>query len=94
MSGDISRAKQRKAAAKGGAKGAKVRMDAGDVANRDKKAMTAGPEATSASFVTKLAFFLLLVVFGVAVSVVVVDYKPGQLREAYIKHLPVEVIHT
>ncbi len=40
---------------------------------------------------TRLAFYLLFVAFGTVVAVNVIDYKTGQLKEAYVKHVPVEV---
>ena len=45
---------------------------------------------SSSGCCTKLIFFLLLSVFCVVATVIFVDYKPGQLKEAY-SNIPPEV---
>ena len=44
-----------------------------------------------ASIVTKLIFWSLLTALGVALTVVYVDYHPGQLNAAYTNYIPPEV---
>jgi hypothetical protein len=50
-----------------------------------------GSDDVGAGIFTKLVFFLLLCVFAVVLVVNQVDYKAGQLEEAYEKHIPIEV---
>ena len=50
-----------------------------------------GEPERGAGICTKCVFFLLLVTFSVLVTVNMVDYKAGQLKEAYLKHVPEEV---
>ena len=44
-----------------------------------------------ASIVTKLVFWSLFTSLGVALTLVYVDYQPGQLKAAYQKYIPPEV---
>jgi len=46
---------------------------------------------SSSGCCVKLIFFILLAVFCVVATVVYVDYKPGQLKEAY-SNIPPEII--
>merc|ERR1712039_1012466 len=50
-----------------------------------------GEPQRGAGICTKLVFFLLLTTFSVLVTINLVDYKQGQLKEAYLKHIPEEV---
>ena len=50
-----------------------------------------GEPERGAGICTKCVFFLLLSTFSVLVTVNLVDYKAGQLKEAYLKHVPEEV---
>ena len=50
-----------------------------------------GEPQRGAGICTKLVFFLLLTTFSVLVTINLVDYKQGQLKEAYLKHIPGEV---
>ena len=52
-----------------------------------------GEPVRGAGICTKCVFFLLLVTFSVLITVNMVDYKAGQLKEAYLKHIPEEVRH-
>ena len=53
-----------------------------------------GEPEKGAGICTKCAFFLLLLTFSVLVTVNLVDYQAGQLKEAYLKHVPEEVRFT
>ena len=50
-----------------------------------------GEPQRGAGICTKLVFFLLLTTFSVLVTINLTDYKQGQLKEAYLKHVPEEV---
>ena len=92
MSGDISRAKQRKAGAGGrGASKAKLKADENGSKSRLRKEMNGSSAPGGASLITKLVFYLLLAALGVSLTVVYVDYQPGQLKGAYEKYIPPEV---
>ena len=50
-----------------------------------------GEPEKGAGICTKFVFFVLLLTFSALVTVNLVDYKAGQLKEAYLKHVPEEV---
>ena len=50
-----------------------------------------GEPEKGAGICTKCVFFLLLLTFSALVTVNLVDYQAGQLKEAYLKHVPEEV---
>ena len=61
------------------------------LANGAKKIKVVESGSGGASIVTKLIFWSLLTALGVALTVVYVDYHPGQLNAAYTKYIPPEV---
>jgi len=89
MSGDISRAKQRKAVKKASPDGASNGSGGGG-GRKGVKVVESG-SAGGTSIVTKLVFWSLLTSLGVALTLVYVDYQPGQLKAAYQKYIPPEV---
>ena len=61
------------------------------LANGAKKIKVVESGSGGASILTKLLFWSLLTALGVALTVVYVDYHPGQLNAAYTKYIPAEV---
>ena len=87
MSGDVSRVKQRKAV-----KGKPSAVGGGDTNGTKKmRVVESGASGAGASILTKLVFWSLLTTLGVTLTVVYVDYQPGQLKTAYTKYIPPEV---
>ena len=83
MSGDVSRVKQRKAV--------KGKSAAVDTNGTKKMRVVESGSSGGASILTKLVFWSLLASLGVTLTVVYVDYQPGQLKAAYTKYIPPEV---
>ena len=90
-----TRAKQRKNIAKGKNVKAKETEENGgmtDVKNGHLKAVKPPPVASSkVGFLVKSTFYVILSTFVVVATVVSIDYKTGQLREAYQTNVPPEV---
>ena len=90
-----TRAKQRKNIAKGKNGKAKETEENGgmsDVKNGHLKAVKPPPVATSkVGFLVKSTFYILVSTFVVVATVMSIDYKTGQLKEAYQTNVPPEV---
>ena len=63
-----------------------------DVKNGHLQAVKPPPVASSkATFLVKSTFYILVSIFVVVATVVSIDYKTGQLKEAYQTKVPLEV---
>ena len=89
MSGEVSRAKQRKAAAKtqngsnkNGSSTSKANIPNG-------KGETI--KSSNSSFCVRLIFYSLLSIFVVVATLISIDYRAGHLKEAYQTNIPEEV---
>ena len=94
MTGEVSRAKQRKTVTK--AKNAKstengVNGTNGTNVSQNNKTSQASTGSSKTSLFIRLIFYTLLSVFVVVATLVSIDYRAGHLKEAYETNIPPEV---
>ena len=91
MSGEVSRAKQRKAAAKTQTSSSKDNNKNGSSKQIILNGKERSVKPSKTSFCVKLIFYTLLSIFVVVATLISIDYRAGHLKEAYQTNIPVEV---
>ena len=90
MSGEVSRAKQRKTrtSQKAGKENDENGVNASDVFENGKTSKLTSTGASKTSYAVRLVFYSLLSIFVVVATLVSIDYKTGLIKETYNTHAP------
>ena len=90
MSGEVSRAKQRKTrtSAKAAKENSGNGVNASDVFENGKTSKSTSTGASKTSFCARFVFYSLLSIFVVVATLVSIDYKTGLIKETYNTHAP------
>lgn len=90
MSGEVSRAKQRKTrtSAKAAKENGENGVNASDVFENGKTSKSTSTGASITGYAVRLVFYSLLSIFVVVATLVSIDYKTGLIKETYNTHSP------
>ena len=91
MSGEVSRAKQRKAVAKASNSAVNGNTKSGSSKKVVQNGTDSSIKPSKASFCVRFVFYTLLSTFVVVATLISIDYRAGHLKEAYQTNIPKEV---